>query len=314
MSDPLAGQTVLVTGGAGFIGSHIARTLADAANVRVLDDFSSGSVANVPGGVRLLEGSVCDEVVLRQAMADVDVVFHQAGLSSVAHSVEDPVASHERNARGTLTVLEAARREDARVVVASSAAIYGPPVDLPVTEDHPKRPTTPYGVDKLAADRYVSVYADRYGLPTVALRYFNVYGPEQSAGEAGVIAAFLDRVQSGGPLEIHGDGDQTRDFVHVADVVRANLLAATTDATGTAFNIGTGTGTSILSLARLLAEHVDRSVTIEHTDARAGDIDHSRADLTRTRERLGFDPRVTLRDGIAALLADRQVSTHPARQ
>jgi UDP-glucose 4-epimerase len=244
-------------------------------------------------------------------MAGVDVVFHQAGLSSVARSVEDPFESHERNATGTLAVLEAARRADARVVLASSAAIYGPPEQLPIEESHPKRPTTPYGVDKLTADRYASVYADRYGLPTVALRYFNVYGSGQPSTDPGVVAAFVERIQAGDPIHIHGDGAQTRDFVHVADVVRANLLAAETDAVGTAFNIGTGTATSIADLAALLRSHADDTVTVEHAESRTGDIDHSCADISRARDELGFEPRLSLSDGIEALLDDQSVPTPP---
>ena len=309
MTDHLRGQTVLVTGGAGFIGSRLADTVADVARTRVLDDLSSGSVADVPDGVRLFEGSVCDGPTLARAMSGVDVVFHQAGLSSVAASVEDPFESHERNATGTLAVLEAARRADARVVLASSAAIYGPPQTLPIAEDHPKRPTTPYGVDKLAADRYASVYADRYGLPTVALRYFNVYGSGDASADPGVVAAFLDRVRAGDPIRIHGDGEQTRDFVHVADVVRANLLAAGTDAVGTAFNVGTGTATSIADLADVLRREADSAVTIERTESRTGDIEHSCADLSRARDRLGFEPRVSLADGIAACFDERSEPT-----
>ena len=314
MTERLRGKTVLVTGGGGFIGSHLAATLADVAETRVIDDFSSGSVAAVPGGPRLFEGSVCDRATLAQAVAGVDVVFHQAGLSSVAASVENPPESHERNATGTVAVLEAARRADARVVFASSAAIYGPPTTLPIGEDHPKRPTTPYGVDKLAADNYVRIYADRYGLPTVSLRYFNVYGPGQSTADAGVVDAFIQRVQVGDPICIHGDGGQTRDFVHVADVVRANLLAAETDAVGTAFNVGTGTATSVADLADVVRSHADRSVPIEHTEARAGDIEHSRADLSRTRARLGFEPRVPLDEGIGALVDERPVPVRPSHQ
>lgn len=302
---------VLVTGGAGFVGSHIASALADRTAVRVLDDLSTGAPERVPEDVDLHEGDVCDETALEQAMAGVDVVFHQAGLASVTESVADPLASHERNATGTLTVLEAARRHDARVVVASSAAVYGPPTELPIAEDQPKHPTTPYGIDKLAADRYVSVYADRYGLPAVALRYFNVYGPGQSGTEAGVVAAFLDRAQSGDTIEIHGDGQQTRDFVHVGDVVRANLLAARTDEVGRAYNVGTGTETSITHLAKLVRTVVDRSVSIKHTQSRDGDIERSRADISRAREHLGYEPRVSLRDGLAALADDRPLSVPP---
>ncbi len=313
MTDDFTGTTVLVTGGAGFIGSHIASALRETANVRILDDFSSGSVANVPGGVRMLDGDIRDESVLAQAIEDVDVVFHQAGLASVTASVDNPVASHHRNATGTLAVLEAARRADARVVLASSAAIYGPPTELPITEDHPQQPTTPYGVDKLAADHYSTIYKERYGLPTVALRYFNVYGPCQSKSSAGVTSAFLDSAQSGEAIEIYGDGTQTRDFVHVSDVVRASLLAARTDATGTAFNIGTGTRTSIAELAKLVKNSVDNTVPITHTEKREGDIDHSRADITRARNRLGFDPQVSLREGIEALVNQESMPAHPTQ-
>ncbi len=302
---PLSGATTLVTGGAGFIGGHLVDALVEDNDVRVVDDCSTGSAARVPESVEFYEADVRHTDVLDSAMADVDIVFHQAGLSSVPESLSDPLVSHGRNTTGTLAVLEAARRHDARVVLASSAAVYGQPTSLPVEEDDPKDPTSPYGVDKLAADHYGGVFADCYGLPTVSLRYFNVYGPGQTSAAAGVVTTFVERATDGRPLVVHGNGSQTRDFVHVADVVQANLLAGTTDATGRAFNVGTGTATQVERLATIVRSAVDSPVPIERAEARDGDIEHSRADLSRARRLLDYDPQVSLREGIRALAAER---------
>jgi len=237
-------------------------------------------------------------------MAGVDVVFHEAGLVSVPESVDRPIASHEANVDATLNVLEAARREDARVVTASSVGIYGNPVDVPIHESEPKQPTSPYGVDKLAIDHYTRLYHDLYDLETVALRYFNVYGPRQSGGEySGVISTFLEQAQSGQPLTVDGDGEQTRDFVHVSDVVRANLAAATTDHVGRAYNVGTGESVTINELAELVRDVTESASSVTHTDPRAGDVEHSEADATRARRQLGFEPRVTLDEGLRDLVA-----------
>jgi UDP-glucose 4-epimerase len=299
----LNGRTVLVTGGAGFIGSHIAEALGTDNDVRILDNFASGTRANCPDSATVIEGDVRDADSVADAMAGVDIVFHEAAIVSVAQSVEDPTASHSVNVDGLLTVLEAARREDARVVFASSAAIYGAPESLPVTERAPKQPSSPYGLEKLSGDHYCRLYADLYDLPTVALRYFNVYGPRQSGGDyAGAITAFTGQARSGGPLTVHGDGEQTRDFVNVADVVQANLLAATTDATGEAFNVGTGTRTSISRVATLIRDEVDPAAEITHVDARTGDIADSVATIEKARERLGYEPSVPLSEGLEAYL------------
>lgn len=299
----LTGQQVLVTGGAGFVGSHIADALVRENDVRVLDDLSTGSRHRVPDEATFVEGDVRDPATVGDAVAGVDVVFHQAGLVSVEASTERPVDSQTSNVGGTVCVLDAARREDARVVVASSAAIYGHPDEVPVGEDATLRPTSPYGVDKLAVDHYTRLFADIYDLPTVALRYFNVYGPGQPAdGYSGVISTFLQQAEEGAPLTVHGDGSQTRDFVHVRDVVRANYLAATTDHVGRAFNVGTGEPTSVASLARTVKRVTDSDSTIRHVDARAGDVDESVADLTAARDCLGYRPRVSLADGLTALV------------
>jgi UDP-glucose 4-epimerase len=295
-------QTVLVTGGAGFVGSHIADALVDDNEVRVLDDFSSGRRENVPDGASMVEGDVRDPETVAEAARGVDVVFHQAGLVSVPRSVEVPEESHETNVSATLSILEAARREDVRVVVASSVAIYGDPVDVPIHEEDPKAPTSPYGVDKLAIDHYTRLYNDLYDLETVALRYFNIYGPRQSAGEySGVVSTFLEQARSGQPITVEGEGDQTRDFVHVSDVVRANLAAATTDNVGRAYNVGTGESISIRSLAELVRDVTDSRSDVTHVDPRPADVDRSEADVSRARRQLDYQPRVDLEDGLREL-------------
>jgi len=298
----VTGRTVLVTGGAGFVGSHIVDALVDENEVRVLDDLSNGSAENVPDGATLHTGDLRDETTLAAAMAGVDLVFHQAGLVSVPASVDDPVESHQRNVDATLSLLEHARAEDARVVLASSVAIYGTPDSVPIREGAPKTPQSPYGVDKLALDHYARVYAEQYDLETVSLRYFNVYGPRQAGGEySGVISTFLEQATAGQALTVEGDGTQTRDFVHVADVVRANLAAATTDATGRAFNVGTGDSTTIRELAEIVRDAVDPTVDIVHTPPRPADIERSAADTTRARRDLGFEATIPIDEGLRAL-------------
>jgi len=306
----LDGQSVLVTGGAGFVGSHLAAALVDRCEVTVLDDLSTGDPENVPDGAELVSGDVRDPVDLGQAMAGVDTVFHQAALADVRASVRSPVEGHRRTASGTVKVLDAARREDARVVTASSAAVYGQPDTLPIRESDRKTPLTPYGIDKLAADQHTRRFADRYGMDTVALRYFNVYGPVETGGRTGtgdVVGTFLGQARSDSVLTVEGDGTQTRDFVHVSDVVQANLLAATTDATGRAYNVGTGTGVSVREVAERVVRLVDADSRIVHGEARDGDIKHSRAALGRARSRLGYEPTYSFEEGLATLV-DRAVA------
>jgi UDP-glucose 4-epimerase len=301
-----SGQTILVTGGAGFIGGHLASALAPDNEVRVLDDCSTGDASNVPDEATLIRGDVTDETVLARAMTDVDTVFHQAAVVSVEQSVDDPRTSHRVNVDGTLSVLERARGEDARVVVASSAAVYGAPSKLPVPESGDTEPQSPYGADKLAADAYARVYADVYDLSVVPLRYFNVYGPGQRGPYSGVVDAFLERAFADKPLSIHGDGEQTRDFVHVFDVVRANLAAARTSYTGEAFNVGTGESVSIRELADIVREAVGSDAGVRYEEPRTGDVRHSRAAIQRANDRLGFSARVPLRAGISHLVSHRR--------
>ena len=296
--------TVLITGGAGFIGSHLVDRLLAENEVRVLDDLSTGRREHVHKGATLYVGDVREEETVREAMAGVDVVFHQAATVSVDRSIEVPTETHAVNVGGTLTVLDAARAEDARAVLASSAALYGDPESVPIAESHATESLSPYGLEKLAVDEYARLYHDIYGLKTVALRYFNVYGPRQRGGDyAGVIQAFREQASAGGPLTVHGDGTQTRDFVHVADVVQANRLAAMTDATGTAFNIGTGDSISIRELAELVSDLAGGDVPIEHVETREGDIDRSCADISVARNTLGYEPEVDLREGLSQLIA-----------
>ncbi|WP_115864107.1 NAD-dependent epimerase/dehydratase family protein [Halorussus litoreus] len=301
----LSGETILITGGAGFIGSHIADAVAPDNTVRILDDFSTGSRENVPDDAEVVEGDVRDGEVLDEAMAGVDLVFHEAAVVSVQRSTEQPALSHEVNVEATIQLLERAREEDARVVAASSSAIYGEPESVPIPETAPKTPSSPYGLDKLSLDHYLRLYHDLYDLDTVALRYFNVYGPRQTAGDySGVISIFRQQATDGEPLTVDGDGTQTRDFVHVSDVVQANLLAATTDRVGEAFNVGTGSSISIRELAETIREVADSESEIVHTDPRPGDVEESCPNVSKASDQLGYSPTTTLAAGLESLFAE----------
>lgn len=304
--------TALVTGGAGFIGSHLAGRLAIDGDVRVLDDLSTGDREAVPEAATLIQGDVTDYESVVQAAEGVDVIFHLAAVVSVEESVEDPVKTNRTNIDGTIAVLEAAREVGARVVFASSAAVYGQPEALPVTVDEPQNPQSPYGASKTAADAYVRAYESSYDVPTVALRYFNVYGRGQRGPYSGVIEAFLRRAFDDEPLVVHGDGEQTRDFVHVSDVVRANLAAATTDDTGTAYNIGTGRSVTVNELASIVAAAADVDAEVRHDSPRPGDVRHSRAATERTEDRLGFRAQVDLESGLADLVDARRGGAEPS--
>lgn len=299
----MQGQRVLVTGGSGFIGGALVDAFHTDATVRVLDTNPRG---DEPDDVHVIEGDIRDESVLDEAMEGVDTVYHQAAIVSVEASIDNPLRSHSVNVAGTLQVLEAARRHDARAVVASSAAVYGDPDNVPISETDPLEPTSPYGLEKLALDRYARLYHDLYGLETVTLRYFNVYGPGQSGGDyAGVIDVFLERARAGDPIPVHGDGEQTRDFVHIDDVVEANRLAADTDDVGAAYNVGTGRAVSIERLAEQVRDAVDSTSPIVHTAPREGDIRHSCADISRARERLNFRPSIDLGPGLETVVRNR---------
>ncbi len=297
-------KSVLITGGAGFIGSHLADALAVENEVHVLDNCKKGDPAVLPANVEFHQGDIRDRSTLEPLVSSVDIVYHQAAIVSIEESLDRPTESHETNVGATVSLLDVAREHGTRVVFASSCAAYGDPTTLPVEEGEPPTPLSPYAVDKLAADRYLQVYGQQYEFPTVALRYFNVYGAGQRGDYSGVIDAFLKRARAGEPLEVHGEGTQTRDFVHISDIVRANLAAGVTPHTGRAYNVGTGTETTILELAETIRELVDPSVEIRHTDPRPGDIDRSRADLSAARSQLGYEPQVTLREGLRSLVTE----------
>ncbi len=300
----------LVTGGAGFIGSHISdRLLADGHTVRILDNFSTGKRENIADSdrVSVVEGDVGDFDTVHAAMQDVGMVFHEAAIASVPETVANPLASERTNYRGTLNVLEAARQRGAqRVMFASSAAVYGDLPELPKQEDMPVKPLSPYAADKLASEHACRVYTELYGLDTVALRYFNVFGPRQdpSSPYSGVISIFADCVGQGRRPRIYGDGEQTRDFVYVSDVVEANLRAAISPtAPGMAINVATGSTITINALLEAVCRIRQQPCDAQLLDAREGDIRHSCADISLAQRELDWEPAVAFEDGLRRLLA-----------
>lgn len=298
----------LVTGGAGFIGSHLVRDLLDrGVTVRALDDLSTGDRARLAGlGLDLIVGDVCDENTVRQAAEGVDWIFHLAAIVSTPASLEDPVDCYRTNVLGSLGVLEAARRQGAeRVVLSSSCAVYGD-TDGPVSEEAEPHPLSPYASSKLAMEGVAQLYARVHRLPTLCLRYFNVFGPGQSAESeyAAVIPQFIDRMRQGEPAVIEGDGEQTRDFVHVRDVVYANWLAANAKpGVQGVVNIGSGHSRSVLELVQFLQELVPGAPSPLSAPPRPGDIRHSEADLTRATELLGFRPQVAFEEGLRSTVS-----------
>jgi UDP-glucose 4-epimerase len=296
-------KRVVITGGAGFIGAHLAEELSASNTVIIIDNLSTGrreNVADLPGTkARLIEGSIVDLSLLRTLFTNVDFVFHQAAIASVLKSVQDPLATNETNVTGTLNVLLAARDNGVRkVIFASSAAVYGDTASVPQKEGMLPGPQSPYAVSKLVGEHYCQVFSAVYGLPTVSLRYFNVYGAKQDPNSdyAAVIPKFMKMISEGMPPIIFGDGEQTRDFVFVSDVVRANILAAESDAIGV-FNIGQGRSVTINELAKLVIDIVNKDVAVVYDEARAGDIRHSLADI-RKAESFGYRPEHDLKRGL----------------
>ncbi len=295
----------VVTGGAGFIGSHITEELVDRdCKVTVIDDLSSGKLSNVahllPENMQFIQGSITDLSLLRKLFSGIDYVFHQAAIPSVPSSIDNPLASHDANLTGTLNVLLAARDNGVKkVVCASSCAVYGNEPTIPKKEYMPPDPQSPYAVTKLAAEHYCEVFHQVYGLPTVCLRYFNVYGPRQSpySEYAAVIPKFIQRIYMKKPPIIFGDGEQTRDFIFVHDVVSANILAAQSDVIGI-FNIGMGERISLNQLARLIITLLDETeIEPVFETERVGDIRHSLADISKARL-IGYAPKYGLREGL----------------
>ncbi|HKW01837.1 MAG TPA: NAD-dependent epimerase/dehydratase family protein [Vicinamibacterales bacterium] len=297
-------KRVLVTGGAGFIGSNVARLVREraGATVIVLDNLSSGHASNLEGlGVTFVRDDVRDEAAVRHAVEGCDTVFHLAASVGNTRSIEHPIQDAEINVLGTLRVLEAARHAGVtKVVFSSSAGIFGELKTLPIREDHPVEPDTPYGASKLCAEKLCLSYAKLYPIECVCLRYFNVYGVNQRYDAYGnVIPIFANRLLQGRPLTIYGDGEQTRDFVNVRDVAQANYLAATSGGVSGAFNIASGTRVTINRLTELIGQGSGTPIAVEHAAPRPGDVRHSLADISQARAAIGYAPAVSLESGLA---------------
>ena len=304
------GTTYLVTGGAGFIGSHIAAALLDRGeNVRVFDNMLTGreiNLAALAGRAEFFQGDLRDRAALEVAMKGAEVVFHQGAIASVPRSIADPVGSLEINVNGTQNVLLAARDMGVRrVVYASSSAVYGDAPTLPKREDLPTNTLSPYAVQKLAGELLCDVFTRIYGLETVALRYFNVFGPRQDPASeyAAVVPRFLTMLLEGQRPVVFGDGEQTRDFVYIANVVQANLQAAVSPAAvGHAMNIGCGERISLNEVLRLAGTLLGVTVEAEYREARPGDVRDSVADISRAKDLLGYRPDIGFREGLAYTL------------
>jgi len=304
----------VVTGGGGFIGSNLVEAILGRGDgVRVLDNFATGRRANLEqapawakkggGTFELLEGDIRDLAICRQAVAGADYVLHQAAIPSVQRSVKDPIGSNEVNVGGTLNLLVAARDEKVRrFVMASSSSLYGESETLPKVETMPPAPISPYGLQKLAGETYCGVFHRLYGLPALGLRYFNVFGPRQdpSSEYSAVIPKFITAIKKGAAPTIYGDGEQTRDFSYIANVVQANLRAceAGPGAFGGAFNIACGERISLNDLVRILGEFAGRTVQPVYAPHRPGDIKHSLAGIEKAASLLGYRPEVTVREGL----------------
>ncbi|MBM4033202.1 MAG: SDR family oxidoreductase [Planctomycetes bacterium] len=301
----------LVTGGAGFIGSSVARALAERGDmVRVLDDFSTGlrgNLAGLEGKVELVEGSVADAAAARQAVGGVEVVFHQAALASVPRSIDDPLSTHTANATGALVLLLAARDAGVRrVVFAGSSSAYGDQPELPKLEAMRPRPLSPYAASKLAGEYYCQAFTACYGLETVCLRYFNIYGPRQdpASAYAAVVPRFIAAMLRGERPVIFGDGEQSRDFTFIEDCVSANLLAADAPAaSGEAINVACGRSYSLNELVALLNRILGTAIEPVYEPARRGDVKHSQASIAAARRLLGYEPRFSLEEGLRRTVA-----------
>ena len=298
-------KNVLITGGSGFIGSNLAQALSAENQVKVIDDLSTGHFKNIRDlvdakKIEFIEGSVTDLDLLQNVLKNVDYVFHQAAIPSVPRSIKDPLRSNNVNINGTLNVLIAAKDNGVKkVMYASSSSAYGDTPTLPKKEDMLLRPLSPYAVSKLAGEYYCRVFNIVYSLSTVAIRYFNVYGPRQdpSGDYAAVIPKFICNVLQGKSPVIYGDGEQTRDFTFVKDVVQGNILAAESKVTGV-FNVAGGKRVSINELAQLIMEICDKHLDLIYGDPLIGDVKHSLADISKAKEKFGYEPKFNLSEGL----------------
>lgn len=296
----------LVTGGAGFIGSSLARRLVSMGHaVRVVDNLSTGFKSNleeIAGRVEFVEGDVAEFAVCQSAVKGIDYVLHEAAIPSVQRSVDNPLRSNHANVTGTLNLLVAARDAKVkRLVFASSSSIYGDTEVLPKVETMPDNPRSPYALTKLAGEKYCVLFNQIYGFPAVALRYFNVFGPRQDPHSpySAVISCFVDAAFAGKPPMVHGDGEQSRDFTFIDNVVDANLLACeAADVGGMVFNIGTGSRYTLNDLLRSLCTILGRALEPQHRAPRVGDVKHSQADISKARQYLGYEPKVSFLAGL----------------
>ena len=304
-------SSCLVTGGAGFIGSSIVRALlARGDRVRVIDNFFSGkreNLAAVAADVEVIEGDIRDGGALGRALSGVELIFHEAAIASVPRSLADPVASHDVNATATLELLAAAKRAGARrLVYAASSSAYGDTPTLPKIETMRPAPLSPYAVSKLAAEHYCQVFAGAYGLETVCLRYFNVFGPHQdpTSEYAAVIPRFVTAALAGKGVTIFGDGTQSRDFCYIDNTVAANLAAAVApEASGRVFNVACGVATTLNEVVRLVGDIVGRAVAVTYLPRRVGDVKHSLADITAAGDGLGYRAAIPFREGLERTIA-----------
>lgn len=315
-------RTVLVTGGAGFIGSNLTEALLKQGDrVRVLDNFTTGKRENLMfessfPDFEIMEGDIRELRICQGAMKNVDVVFHQAALPSVQRSVEDPLTSHLVNAEGTLNVLLAARESGVkRVIYASSSSIYGDTPTLPKEEGMPPNPLSPYALQKYIGEQYCRLFYELYGLETVSLRYFNIFGPKQDPNSiySAVIPRFIDAFLQGRPPIVYGDGEQSRDFTYIDNVVRANLLAISAGrAQGEAINIACGKRTSLNQLLEFLKRILGREVSPVYQEAREGDVKHSLADIRKGRDLLNYVPQVEIEMGLRKTVDYFKGRFHPS--
>ncbi len=298
----------LVTGGAGFIGSHLCDALlARGDTVRVLDDLSTGHRANLPPGVELIVGDIADPDTALQAAEGVEGCFHLAAIASVERGVNDWLGTHRANLTGAISIFDAVRRHGTKapVVYASSAAVYGDCQTIPIRETAERRPLSAYGADKYGCELHARTASHVHGIPTVGLRFFNVYGPRQDPKSpySGVISIFCERIRAGSPVTVYGDGAQTRDFIHVADVVAALLAGMRLrPADAPVFNVCTGHATSVMALAQVIGELAKKNLNLSHLPPRAGEIRHSLGDRSEARRALHLGEPAILKDGLATVL------------
>ncbi|MBA7637133.1 UDP-N-acetylglucosamine 4-epimerase [subsurface metagenome] len=300
----LKGKNILVTGGAGFIGSHIVDRLSPENKVFVLDNLFTGQLTNLEKSkdrITFVKGDIRDKELVNDIVAKVEYIFHLAAHVGNIRSLKDPYFDMDVNIGGMLNLLEACRNSNIkRLVYSSSGAIFGEARYLPIDEEHPLNPESPYAVSKLAAEKYAFAFYKVYGVPTVTVRYFNAYGPRQDSSEyANAVSIFLSLTRQGKPVTIFGDGEQTRDFIFINDIVNANILAATQPAAiGEIFNISTGVVHNIKQLIDIIAQVSGRKIPFSHADFRAGEVRHSKANIDKVRKLLGYSPQTELEEGL----------------